>query len=859
MPRFFGINEIGAPAQDKLWAQQFSFNPNLVFSGNLRPDQINVAQVSLKSLRERGGGVIAIECGGGKTVCSLSIASLLNDKHRTELTEAKPEKGKCFAKNTKILMFDGTIKLVEDIVVGDLLMGDNSTPRRVLSLVRGREMMYDIVPTKGKTYTVNESHILSLKCSTKGSLGAKGDIVDIPLKDYLNLPPTYHGPSGKLLGYRVGVEWPEQEVPMDPYLLGAWLGDGGTKCNIFTTDDDELANYLIDWVKMNYPDGKVYVVRGNPTPTTRHECHYSLRSPVREDSHFIYLLQEVGIWDNKHIPDRYKFNSRDIRMKVLAGLIDTDGSLHHNGYDIIQKRKQLAKDITFLARSLGFSAYMKECQKTCTNAPGGPKTGTYYRVQINGNGLHELPLLLARKRAQPRAQIKDPLVTRIKVIKKDIDDYYGFVIDGNHRFLLADFTVTHNSNEIPQFCVGVVCHTTSMMKQWHERIKQYVPKARIGIVQRDQFQVENKDIIIMSVKTVANRQFAKNAFEKIGLIIWDEIHLMCTKTFSLAFPKLATKYSLGLSATPYRKDQCEKIFQNYIGPVVFMRKRGKDESIEARCITYLMENIEPVYNRFNKIQYTPMTVATINRPERTEWLARYIAELGAAGRNVLVLGEYVSHLKELLRQITALRPVKPVASSIINAFLLSCRSVFPPEIAQKIAHYMVCDVTAGLYIGEMKNEQRKVSENKDIILGTYKLASVGMDIPALNTLVMASPRKEIEQSVGRILRKTHGDDDDIKPLIIDIIDNHTLYQAQSRDRKKFYRSYGYSIVYQQINQDGTVKSTRLMKGAGDKEKKLPKAQKATKKKHAESHPPSAPSESEEEEEDVEEQRECMFE
>ena len=364
-----------------------------------------------------------------------------------------------------------------------------------------------------------------------------------------------------------------------------------------------------------------------------------------------------------------------------------------------------------------------------------------------------------------------------------------------------------------QFAVAVVCHTTSMMKQWQERIKQYVPTARIGLVQRDKLLVEDKDIIIMSVKTVANRDFSKHAFENIGMVIWDEIHLMCTRTFSQAFPKLATKYTLGLSATPYRKDQCEQIFQAFIGPVVYMRKRGQDERIEARCITYLMEDIEITYNRFNKIQYTPTTVATISRDERTAWLARYIAELGRAGRTVLVLSEYVHHLKNLQKAIDGLRPTR-YEPKLICAWMMgfhprlgkqSPLRRLPREVGIKIACYVRRPVTTGLYIGALKNEDRKISEEKDIILGTYKLASVGMDIPALNTLVFASPRKEIEQSVGRILRKEH---ERLKPLIIDVIDNHSLFKAQSTQRKKFYRTYGYTIIHQQMSVDGTAKSTR---------------------------------------------------
>lgn len=366
------------------------------------------------------------------------------------------------------------------------------------------------------------------------------------------------------------------------------------------------------------------------------------------------------------------------------------------------------------------------------------------------------------------------------------------------------------SVELPPFKIGVVAHTTDMMKQWKERIEQFVPTARIGVVQQDKLQIQDKDIVIMSLKTVALRKYAKDAFEGLSLVIWDEIHLMCTNLFSQAFPKLASKYSMGLSATPFRKDKCERIFQSYIGPVVFLRKRGKDEKIEARCITYLMEDIEPTFDRRGKIMYTSTTVDVINREERSKWLADYVQQLATHGRTVLVLGEYVKHLKVLQKFVDAHKAErfhKEGALTLMSGKYSpdSPLSMLPRDVLRLIAGMARRPVTTGLYIGEMKNEQRKDSEEKDVILGTYKMASVGMDIPTLNCLVFASPRKDIEQSVGRILRKEHAVH---KPLIIDVIDNHTLFKSQSTVRKKFYRSYGYTIVHQQVFMDGTVKSTR---------------------------------------------------
>ena len=118
------------------------------------------------------------------------------------------------------MMYDGRIKMVQDIVVGDLIMGDDSTPRTVLSLSRGREMLYDVVPTKGEPYTVNESHILSLLCSHTSDSG----IVDMDVREFLKLPHDYR--DKVFAGYRVPIEFSDTEVDISPYSLGYWLGNG---------------------------------------------------------------------------------------------------------------------------------------------------------------------------------------------------------------------------------------------------------------------------------------------------------------------------------------------------------------------------------------------------------------------------------------------------------------------------------------------------------------------------------------------------------------------------------------------------------------------------------------------------------
>jgi len=307
--------------------------------------------------------------------------------------EGPPGVGKCFARNTPIMLSNGEIKMVQDITLCDKLMGDDSKERNVLALGNGNEKMYRIEQVTGDDYIVNESHILSLKmtkCGKKddnhqvivGKRYVKDDIVDICIKDYLALPKYI---KECLKGYKVGVEFSERHVDVDPYALGCWLGGGSD------ADNNTLIN----------------------------------------------KLNEYNLINNKHIPNSYKCNSRKIRLQLLAGIIDTDGyyNKHNNSFEITQKNKNLTDDILWVVCSLGFRGTTKECAKSST-----------YRTIITGQGLQDIPTLLERNKPRQDKQSKDCLNTRINVIPLEEDEYFGFQIDGNSRFLLGDFTVTHNTS-----------------------------------------------------------------------------------------------------------------------------------------------------------------------------------------------------------------------------------------------------------------------------------------------------------------------------------------------------------------------------------------------------------------------------
>ena len=167
---------------------------------------------------------------------------------------------------------------------------------------------------------------------------------------------------------------------------------------------------------------------------------------------FLKALQNYKLINNKHIPYEYKCNSREIRLKLLAGIIDSFKTESFNGhyqeytkqYEITMKSEQVIDDIVDLCRSLGYACYKKECKKTCTNGKNGPVEGTYYRIQIFGNNLSEIPCLLDRKIAKDRTINKNHMLYGIKIEKVQDNEYYGLTVDSNHRYILRDFTCSHN-------------------------------------------------------------------------------------------------------------------------------------------------------------------------------------------------------------------------------------------------------------------------------------------------------------------------------------------------------------------------------------------------------------------------------
>lgn len=342
--------------------------------------------------------------------------------------------GKCHGINTPILMYDGSVKPVQNILSGELIMGNDSTPRRVLSIVKGAEQMYRITPVKGESWTCNESHILSLVTCRSLAPYKQHQIVNITVKNFLKLPPEL---KACLKLYRTGVNFKESPLLVDPYIIGCWLGDGSRHKPAITSGDKEIVNYLKTWANKN--DLKMRKEPGQGCAT----YHFKNKTSTGHRSIFDKEIQRCmtdGL-KSKFIPSNYLINSRKNRLELLAGLIDTDGHLHNNCYEVVSKYDTLAKNILYLARSLGFAAYNKPKIATLKSRNYSCRVN---RITIAGD-INQIPCKVKRKKAKKRKQVKNVLRTGFTVKKIKAKDYYGFELDGNHLYVLGDFTVTHNT------------------------------------------------------------------------------------------------------------------------------------------------------------------------------------------------------------------------------------------------------------------------------------------------------------------------------------------------------------------------------------------------------------------------------
>lgn len=312
----------------------------------------------------------------------------------------------------------------------------------------------------------------------------------------------------------------------------------------------------------------------------------------------------------------------------------------------------------------------------------------------------------------------------------------------------------------------VIVHKEFLVNQWIERIEQFIPEAKVGIIQGSTFDIEGKDIVLGMLQSISMKEYPIDAFSSFGFTIIDECHHIAAEVFSRALPKINSYYNLGLSATPKRKDGLSKVFHWYLGPMIYEVKKRENTPIQINSLLYTSNDKEYNTEEINftgKICAPKMINKITENGRRTHMIIEVLRILLKQKKKILVLSDRRNHLKTIYDIISR----------------------------NKLA-------SIGYYIGGMKQEELKKSENNQILLGTYTMSSEGMDIPDLNAVVFASPKSDIIQSIGRILRKQHPE----TPVAWDIVDNSIqIFKNQYRKRCTYYKKMKYPIHSYVVNDD----------------------------------------------------------
>lgn len=315
----------------------------------------------------------------------------------------------------------------------------------------------------------------------------------------------------------------------------------------------------------------------------------------------------------------------------------------------------------------------------------------------------------------------------------------------------------------------VVVHKEFLATQWEERIIGnaaegiigFLPGAKVGRIQGKILDVYKKDIVISMVQSLSQKQYSESTFKDFGLVIFDECHHLSAETFSKALIKTGARHTLGLSATPTRKDGLTHVFKSFLGDIVYKEDVNEDTTVLVKELHYFNDDPSYCNELTNK-------VGDLNRPKiinnicactkRNRVIIEEINDLIMEDRKILILSDRRDHLVYLKEEIEG----------------------------------NIANTTCGLYLGGMKQELLKESEGCDIILGTYSMVSEGFDCPRLDTIVLSSPKSDVVQSVGRILRKKP-EDRTHQHMVIDIIDYFANFTKAWKQRSKYYKKQKFQI------------------------------------------------------------------
>jgi superfamily II DNA or RNA helicase len=306
----------------------------------------------------------------------------------------------------------------------------------------------------------------------------------------------------------------------------------------------------------------------------------------------------------------------------------------------------------------------------------------------------------------------------------------------------------------------VIVHKGFLLNQWLERIREFLPSCKVGRIQGQIIDIDGKDIVIGMLQSLSMKEYPESMFESFGLTVVDECHHISSEVFCRSLQKIITLHTLGLSATMERKDGLSHVFKMFLGPIVYSEQRENNDPVLVKGIEYISTDAE-----FNETVYDYR-----GNPAFSTMISKLCA---SSHRSEFIL--------KVLQEELNIEPNQQVMILAHNRNVLT-------YLHQAIAHRKIADGSVGYYLGGMKEPALKQTETCKVIIATYAMAAEALDIKTLTTLIMATPKTDIVQAVGRILRVKHK-----RPMVVDIIDSHDMFKNQWAKRRKFYKMSNYEV------------------------------------------------------------------
>jgi len=730
LPRFYGITNYGQPKKTTV---SLGTPINLTFSGSLRDIQQQTIDATLKAFDKHGGGLISLDTGLGKTVVALKLIELMKVKtlivvHAEFLLEQWKARIEQFLQGARVGIIRQGKCETEDV---DISIG-------MIQTIVNREYPKDFFSTFGSTY-IDECFPYNQYIYTNVGYMRIGVLYNLwKNKNELPLIRSFNEITGKHEYKKMTYAWEKKNENL--------LKISYSKSNLKCTENHKILtpNGYIEANKLNVGD----LIKCN---FDKNLSESMVAQTLNDDQYQLFLGSFLG---DGHVAI---LQSQRYRLKIIHGekqkeYCEWKASMFNcipkkieiNGY-----KKGIA--YTFSTRIIDLPPNL-----VITNKSASVKTCPQWIIDnLDYRGL-------AIWWMDDGYLSKKYLSGTLSTCSFDEETHIRFI----EKFKSMDIKCTYRQEGHGYLSIyfnkdGIISLLNKIRPYLHEnlRYKFYNEHLQLFIIQElyvwDTLFLEYGTVKITSIEKIKNKlkkvydievednhNFICSGPSGIGPIVHN-CHHISSRTFSSIFYKVQTKYMIGLSATPERKDGLSKVIYWFLGPLIISIKRETNKpSIK---FIFNPDTYEEKFNKLGKINNPTMITDLTKQQARNELIVKTIKEHLKQNRKILVLSDRREHCEYLLKNLDG--------------------------------------ISAGVYLGGMKTKDRETTTNCSVILGTYQASGEGFDVPELDTLILATPKSDVEQAIGRILRQKNVNE----PLVLDIIDNFSIFKGQYYKRRKFYK------------------------------------------------------------------------